>query len=280
MASFRGLHCAHKIFELIRIKRAEVPYDVGNQVREKIFLLVVWRRADIDGVGGPVLLATISVRLLEVFKVLAHPGLVAAAEIDERGIALPEILLVVRHEFIGGAFVDAGDNLEILFEEVLLYGTYKASIAVFADEIDLLQFGRAALGSYRRRVELFDDARLQVLDAHLQKLGPRRDPGLKFRDKSFLALVADVQSGRRQTGRHPEQTQKGRVRRAAFGGQFLLDADDRAGVIFGRRTVARADKVDRQRTAGEVGAHGSFGLFHLFERELLFRQHGVAALPQ
>ncbi len=131
------------------------------------------------------------------------------------------------------------------------------------------------------RVEFFDDARLQVLDARLQQLGARRDAVLKSADELALPLVRDLDAARRhQPGGRPEQAHERGVRLLALGGQLFLYTDDRAPVVFGRQPVLRADEVDGEHRAREVCAHGLLGLRRLFERELLLGQHAVAALPQ
>src|SRR5207249_11174251 len=79
---------------------------------------------------------------------------------------------------------------------------------------------------------------------------------------------------------HPKQTQKTRIRRAPFAGQILLDSDHGARIVFWSRSIARANEMDREVAAREIGAHGLLRLFQLFERELLLWQHAMAPLPQ
>src|ERR1041384_2095851 len=136
-------------------------------MRKEVFLLFGRRRANIDGVGEPIGLATVPVSLLEVFEVLAHPGLVATAEVNERRVAFFEVLTMIVHERVSAAPVQPRDHFQMLFKEVLLNGSYQAAILIFTNEINLLELRVTVDSSLRRRIELFYNACLQIFDACL-----------------------------------------------------------------------------------------------------------------
>jgi len=56
--------------------------------------------------------------------------------------------VVVFHQLVGGALVEPADDFHILFEEVFLDWPHQAAVAVFANEVNLLQF-RVAVGARR-----------------------------------------------------------------------------------------------------------------------------------
>ena len=61
----------------------------------------------------------IAVCFFEIFKILAHPRLVAVAEVDEGGVAFAQVFVVIVHERCGRITVEPRNHLDILFEEIL-----------------------------------------------------------------------------------------------------------------------------------------------------------------
>ena len=102
-------------------------------------MIVRWR-ADVNGARHPIVFASVAVRFFEIFKILSHPRLVAVAEVDERGVAIAQVLVVIVHECAARFAVEPRDNFEVLFEEVFFDRSDETTIAVLADEIDLFQF--------------------------------------------------------------------------------------------------------------------------------------------
>src|SRR5262249_51816901 len=98
LASFSGVDGRDEILQVVRIERRVISNDIRHKVREEVLLLIVLRRAHVYRGRSPVLLPTITVSLLEVFQIFAYPWLIAVAEIDERGVALAQILVVIVHE--------------------------------------------------------------------------------------------------------------------------------------------------------------------------------------
>ena len=108
-------------------------------MREKVFLLFGKRCADINGIGEPIVLAPVTVGFLQVLEIFAHPWFIAAPKVDQRCVTLSEVLAVIVHKGIGALLIEPGDHFQILFEEILLDRAYLRPIAVFTNQVNLLE---------------------------------------------------------------------------------------------------------------------------------------------
>src|SRR6185503_7422240 len=98
LASFSGVDGLDEILQIVGIERRIISNDIRHKVCEKVFLLIVLRCTHVNRTRSPVLFTTITVSFFEVFQIFAYPWLIAVAEIDERRVALAEVLVVIVHE--------------------------------------------------------------------------------------------------------------------------------------------------------------------------------------
>ena len=83
--------------ELVNLGVSNAALSLREMVREEVLLLIVWWSANINSAGGPVVVASVTEGLFEVFEIFAHPRFITVAEVDQRGATLAEILMVIVH---------------------------------------------------------------------------------------------------------------------------------------------------------------------------------------